>query len=352
MLYIAMDVHSKWMTVKGFDRDTGEVIMHDRVPNDRESLERLFSSFEGPIHGAMESGTNSWSVYRYLEPFFERLLVVDPVVVWGREARRGAKTDGRDAMTLAIKLSRGELQGLYVPTREIQDLRSLVRAKVHATQRVTKLVNEIGSTLRSWGIIVEKSLLSKQGRALMESVKQQLPCHSVLVLESLMELLDKAQEVETRFDAAIKEAAERNEAAKRLMTIPGVGPFTALLVSAEIGDINRFSSSAQLISYCGLCPSVIQSADKLYYGKLTRFCNKFLRYALILRGQRAGCTKTDNPFRRTYWRVLIKNHSNDAKIAVARQMTRTIYGMLRRGQEWDPARFARPDSPPPIAATA
>jgi hypothetical protein len=109
MLYIAVDVHSKWMTVKGFDRDTGEVIMHDRVPNDRESLERLFSSFEGPIHGAMESGTNSWSVYRYLEPFFERLLVVDPVVVWGQQARRGAKTDGRDAMTLAIKLSRGEL---------------------------------------------------------------------------------------------------------------------------------------------------------------------------------------------------------------------------------------------------
>ena len=39
MLYIGLDVHSKWMTVTGFDPDTGEVIMHDRVPNDRESLE-------------------------------------------------------------------------------------------------------------------------------------------------------------------------------------------------------------------------------------------------------------------------------------------------------------------------
>jgi transposase len=340
------------MTIKGFDKETGEVIVHDRVPNNPDALNKLFSCLEGPLHGAMESGTNSWAVYRHLEPFFEQLLVVDPVILWGNEARRVAKTDKRDAMKMATKLSRGELEGLYVPTREIQDLRNLVRAKIHATQRVTKLVNEMGSALRSWGIIVDKSLLSKQGRTFLESVKEQLPCHSVIVLDSLVELLDKAQEVETRFDVAIKESAERNEVAKRLMTIPGVGPFTALLVFAEIGDINRFSSSAQLISYCGLCPQVISSADKLYYGKLTKFCNKFLRYALILRGQRAGCTKADSPFRRTYWRVIMKNHSNDAKIAVARQLTRTIYGMLKREQDWDPARYARSTSPPMAAAIA
>jgi len=352
MLYIGLDVHSKWMTVTGFDPDTGEVIMHDRVPNDRESLEPLFGSLNGPIHGAMESGTNSWAVYRLLEPYFERLLIVDPASVWGREARRGAKTDRRDAMKLAIKLSRDELRGLYVPPREVQDNRSLTRAKVHASQRVTTLVNEIGSLLRSWGIIVDKSLLSKQGRKLVESAREQLPPESLLVLESLMELLDKSQEVENRFDAAIKESAKRDDAAKRLMTIPGVGPFTALLTSAEIGDINRFSSNAQLISYCGLAPTVSASADRLYYGKINKFCNRFLRYALILRGQQAGCFRTDNPFRRTYWRVLLKNHRNDAKVAVARQLTRTIYGMLKREQEWDPARFAHPEPSPPIAAGA
>lgn len=339
MLYLGLDVHSKWMTVKGFDPSTGELVETIRLPNDADSLDETFGSLRGPLFGVMESGTNSWAVYRTLEPYFETLIVVDPATVWGREGRRGAKTDRRDAFKLATKMHRGELEPLYVPDVATQDLRALGRGKINASRHVTKLVNELGALLRSWGIVVHCSLLSKEGQQLIEASKPKLPEHSQKVLELWLQMLKTAQEAETELERAIKAETAKDEDCQRLMSIPGVGPLTALVVRAEIGDINRFASASQLVCYCGLSPTVSQSADSIYYGKLNRFCNRFLKYVLVLRAQNMARSKSDNPMRQTYWRVLLRHKTNHAKIAVARQLVRIIYSLLKKKQCWDASRI-------------
>jgi len=340
MLYLGLDVHSKWMTVKGFDVDSGEGFEIRKQANDEESLAETFGTLEGPLYGVMESGTNSWAVYRFLERYFDKLIVVDPGTVWGKELRRGAKTDRRDAGKLALKMYRGELEGLYVPSVETQDQRALGRAKINASRHVTRLVNELGSLLRSWGIIVSCSLLSEEGQGLIEESKSRLPEYSLKVLEMWLTMLRTAQEAEAELEKDVATEAAKNENCQRLMSIPGVGPLTALVVSSEIGDISRFGSATQLVSYCGLSPSVSQSSDTLYYGKLNKACNKFLKYVLVLRAQRMGRSKVDNPMRQTYWRVILKG-KNHAKIAVARQLVRVIFCMLKRKQSWDPSRITK-----------
>ena len=62
MLYLGHDVHSKWMTVKGFNPETGEEVEIVKLPNDEQSLQEAFADLPGPLFGAMESGTNSWAV--------------------------------------------------------------------------------------------------------------------------------------------------------------------------------------------------------------------------------------------------------------------------------------------------
>jgi transposase len=326
------------MTVRGFDPESGEVFEIKRQPNDEKSLRETFSSLAGPVYGAMESGTNSWAVFRILEPYFERLIVVDPATVWGRTARRGAKTDKRDAMALAMKMYRGELIALYVPDERTQELRNLGRARINASRHVTKTVNEIGSLLRSWGIIVDCSLLSKEGQKLIEQAKPKLPELSLMILERWLEMLRKAQEVEAELEKMVVSEVARDEICKRLKSIPSIGPLTALVVRAEIGDISRFGSAEQLVCYCGLSPTVSQSADSIYYGKLNRFCNKFLKYILVLRAQSMGRSKLDNPMAQTYWRVLIRG-KNHAKIAVARQLVRVIFSMLKNKTCWDSSKI-------------
>lgn len=350
MLYIGLDVHSKWMTIKGFDPETEELVFINKHPNDEQSLAQTFASLPKPLRGVMEAGTNSWAVYRILEPYFDELMVVDPATVWGKDVRRGAKTDERDALALAIKLQRDELVALYVPDVETQDKRSLARARINASRHVTKIVNEICSQLRSWGIVVDCSLLSAKGQRLVEESKSRLPESSAKVLEMWLEMLKTAKQTQAELEEMVKAEAAKDEVCQQLMSIPGVAALTALVVRAEIGDIRRFASAQQLISYCGLCPSVRQSSDKIYYGKLSKFCNKFLKYVLVLRAQGMARAKEDNPMRQTYWRTLIRG-KNSAKIAVSRQLVRVIYSMLRNKTYWDASRITNKRGSP-TSATA
>lgn len=338
MLYLGLDVHSKWMTVKGFNPETGELVEIAKVGNDECSLGETFADLRGPLRGVMESGTNSWAVYRILKPYFEQLIVVDPLRVWGSQGRRGAKTDRRDAFGLAIKMHRGELEPLYVPDERVQDQRALGRGRINAARRVTKLVNEIGSLLRSWGIVVGCSLLSQEGKALIEDAKKKLPEHSVKLLCLLWKEMELAQQVEDELERDVNLEAAVDEDCQRLMSIPDVGPLTALVVKSEIGQISRFAGSAQLVCYCGLSPNVSQSADKTYYGKLNKACNRYLKYVLILRAQGVPRSKKENPMRQTYWRVLFRG-KNHAKIAVARQLVRVIWRMLKDKQMWDASKI-------------
>jgi len=187
MFYIGMDVHGKWTRIEGFDPDTGETVSFPRVENHLEALSEVFSTLEGPIHAAMEIGTNAWAMYWTLQQLVDHLMVVDTLETWGKTGRRGAKTDKRDAKGLAQKLYEGKLKALYVPDKLTQDYRCLIRARVSTTRRVTALVNEVGAVLRSWGIVVECSLLTDKGRMLIEKSREGLPANSLLVLDGLLE---------------------------------------------------------------------------------------------------------------------------------------------------------------------
>jgi hypothetical protein len=75
MMCVGLDVHAKWTTVVAVDPETGEMRRCDRVPNEAEAFGRTLGELEGPLHGVMEAGWNSWAVYDLLKPLFARLLV-------------------------------------------------------------------------------------------------------------------------------------------------------------------------------------------------------------------------------------------------------------------------------------
>lgn len=338
MLYIGLDVHCKWITVSGFNPETGEIVESDKVANDPETLREFFGQLQGPLHGVMESGINSWAIYRDLVPVFETLAVAEPSKLWDRRRDRKAKTDRADALRMAQMLYKGEVEGLYIPDEKTQDLRVLVRGKVRVSRWVTRLTNEMGSILKSWGYVGHRRLLSKGGK--LDLDQAQLLVHSARVMQLWREMLEKAQEIEDELQAAIEEEASEDKECKLLQSIPGVGAFTALLIKAEIGDIRRFEHSSQLISYAGLAPRVFQSGESRFYGGLGNWGNRWLRYVIGLLAQRTAHSRQDNALRTTYWRVQFKNHANAAKMAVARKAVRVIHQMLVHGAAWDESKAA------------
>ena len=341
-LYLGLDIHSKWSTISGFDSETGNIVTNDRIGNDTESLTKFFSNLDGPIHGVMEAGTNAWAMYRRMQPFFETLTVVDPKI-WSQELNRGAKTDKRDAFKLAVKLSRSEIEGIYVPDEQTQENRNLLRSKINFTQEATRISNQITSMLRSLGYTMPHRVMSKKGRQVIEETKQELSEMNREMLEIHLELLDKVLESEAKLNAKINEIASKDETCRILMTIPDVGSFTAFALKAEIGDISRFRTPQALISYCGLCPTVYSSGGKTSYGRLTKMCNRVLRYVLILRVSGMTRQPNTNPLKKAYLRGLYKSHANNGKLNMARKLVRIIFAMLSRGEAWNP----RPTEPCP-----
>src|SRR5260370_11836959 len=81
-----------------------------------------------------------------------------------------------------------------------------------------------------------------------------------------------------KLDYALVSSLERDpllaERLKRLRTVPGVGPITALTWVLEIGDVVRFQSIKQAISYCGLCGAEKRSADKAVPTPISKQPNK------------------------------------------------------------------------------
>ena len=125
------------------------------------------------------------------------------------------------------------------------------------------------------------------------------------------------------------------ERLKRLRTVPGVGPITALTWALEIGDISRFRSIKQAISYCGLCGAEKSSADKVMRTPISKQRNKHIQHVLIEAAKLAP--RECHELAMVRERELQKGNPNRATLAVARKMVSYMLAVERRKQEFVPA---------------
>jgi len=117
-----------------------------------------------------------------------------------------------------------------------------------------------------------------------------------------------------------------------LMTMIGVGYFTAMLLLSEVGDIGRFCSDKGFSSWMGLAPSVHQSGERTRIGGVSGPGNKRLRWAMVECAHAA--VRFDPKFRGLYERYSKRKSCGMIMVAVAHEMARIIYFMLRRGEPY------------------
>lgn len=332
MLYLGLDVHSKWFTLAGFEKETGECVRIPRISNTPEAIMAVFNDMPTPRSGALESGTNAFAMHRLLSPYFESLIIVSANKVWDRKRDSGAKTDGRDAYGLAEDLSMGRLTPIYLSDDILRSYRTLCRGKIQVTQSMTRLVNTIYALVRSWGYNIEKKLLTKGGRDWLEGVK--IPEHAMPVLLMQIKRLDELARQEAELDLRIATIVESDSICRLLRTIPYVGPLTALVLRAEIGDIKRFASGDKLVSYAGLDPRVYQSGEHCRYGHLSRHGNSCLRFISVMYAQNAIRGRKDTTFKRRFYRLCHIHHPNEIKAMLARDFLAMVHSMWRTNTPW------------------
>jgi transposase len=107
----------------------------------------------------------------------------------------------------------------------------------------------------------------------------------------------------------------------------GIDYFSAMLISSEIGDISRFSTADKLVSWCGLCPTVHQSGNTMYMGRIKKDGNKKINWIMIQAANTAS--RTDENRLKKYYKKMAKRHEHNVAIThVANKMIRIIWAML------------------------
>jgi transposase len=218
-------------------------------------------------------------LYELLEDRPVDLVLAHPLKTKAIASAR-IKTDKIDATTLAQLLRGKLLPPAYLPPRPIRDLRELLRYRASLVVLRSLLKNKLQAVLLKHGLTCPwRNVLAKRAQPWWRAVPLR-PCYQ----HAIAGYLAVAATVEAQLATTTQTVAARAAAdpqAQLLQTVPGIGPYAALLILSEIGEITRFASPKHLVSYSGLCPATYASGATVRHGRLTKEGSPWLRWALI-----------------------------------------------------------------------
>ena len=324
---VGIDLHRRRSVISILDEE-GEERSSTRIPNEREAFLELLGELEGPTQVAVEA-TYGWEwLAELLEDSGYEFHLAHPLATKAISYAR-VKTDAVDARTLAELLRVGMLPEAYVAPRAQRDVRELFRYRIALTQMRTALKNRIHATLARQGIQNDHAdLFGKQGRRFLTELELRPPVRRrITSLLSLINDFDRELEATTR---EIQQQAKADPRVEVLCQIRGVGPYTAMLIIAEVGDVSRFPSARHLCSWAGITPKVHASDTKVRLGHITRQGSAALRWALVEAAQQAA--RGGGPLRESFERIAQRRGRRIAKVAVARKILTLAYYGLRDGE--------------------
>jgi len=249
--YIGLDVHKKSISfcIKTAD---GQITDEGQMAAERYALKKWASQRPQPWRGAMEATLFSGWVYDTLKPYAAQLDMAHPAMMRAITAGK-KKNDKMDARTIADMVRCDWLPVCYVAPPEVRELRRLLRYRGLVVRESVRMQNKIAGLLMEVGAPYNKEKL--HGRKYFTDLVKNLE----QVPESVKDLLRLTRGAMETFEAAQRQLVKRllanpelGRRVERLASIPGVGEITALTWALEIADPNRFSSSADVMSYCGL----------------------------------------------------------------------------------------------------
>src|SRR6476646_9912859 len=336
MIHVGVDLHQRFCYMTALEA-RGKILQAGTVTNEKLALRRFFRQFRGTPVQEEEEACGFWPAFReVVEPEVKRLVLVHPQRVKAIASAK-LKNDRVDSETLAHLLRCDLLPESWKADRETQARRQQVRLRATLVRHRTRLKNQVHAVLHQQGLRSPVTdLFGKRGRLWLAEVK--LPVQARESVNVCLRLLDGYSEEIQKQNLQLSEKAKQDKRAEWLMTIPGIGECSAMMLLAEIGDIGRFQDKEALCSYAGLVPRVRESAGKAARGGITRQGSPWMRWILVEAAQVA--TRCSPAAKRYYERLARKKHKHVARVALARKLLIAVYALLRDGVVFDEQKFA------------
>jgi transposase len=334
-IHVGVDLHQRFCYVTAM-KASGELLAQASLVNEAGVLQGWVRSLPEPAQVVVEA-CGFWPAFaRAVGPVAERLVMVHPQRVKAIASAR-LKNDRVDSETLA-HLSRCDLlPQAWMADEATQQLRLQVRLRVTLGRQRARVKNLAQAVLHQEGWRKPVSdLFGKRGRRWLAELE--LSPAGRRVVDTYLGLLDQLQAAIAEQDEQLTRLAATDARARWLQTIPGIGPYSAMVILAEVGEIGRFADKKALASYAGLVPRVRESAGKRSFGGISRQGSATLRWIMLQVGQVAA---RSSPAVRDYQQHLRrKKRAQVAKVAIARKLLCCVWALLHHGVCYDDQVFA------------
>lgn len=285
VVYVGLDVHKDSIVIavarQGREAaETWKTIPYDGVRL-RKALKLLVRNGT-MLKVCYEAGPTGFGLCRRLREAGIDCIVVAPSLVPSKTGDR-VKTDRRDARKLAHFLRSGDLTEVFVPEEAVEAIRDLERARDDAKRAERVARHQLSKFLlrhdRHW----DGTTWTVKHRDWIRKQQFAYPAQQRVLEDYVKTVEDLAERVE-RLTAQMAELVEETalaELVKSLQAFRGISTVSAVTIAAEVGDLRRFATAGQFMSYVGLIPSENSSGTRRRQGPITRCGNAHLRRILV-----------------------------------------------------------------------
>ncbi len=331
-IYVGMDVHKIQWTIcvctehsnfRPFTMDPDPEILIDY-------LRREFP--DGDYLCAYEAGFSGFGLCEALWESKISCIIVHAADIPTSHKEAEFKTDKRDALKIAKSLRSRELSGIFIPDKQLQEDRSLIRFRHQLRKDIVRQKCRIKSLLDFYGVVIPKEWVkSKWSKGMRNWLWNLNLCteEGTRSIRLRMEILEHIREMCLTTDQHLRDLSRmprHKSQTDLLMTVVGFGRLRSIEFLVELGDIKRFKNLDSLSNYVGLVPSSNNSGNRVSQGELTTRGHKQLRTMLI---EAAWVSmNTDPAMAKKYGELKKRMLGQQAIVSIARKLLNRVRYVL------------------------
>jgi transposase len=333
--YVGLDVSQKLTAVCVID-DSGKTAWKGTCRSSPAAIaETLHERVPEATRVGMETGPLAVWLYHGLRELGVPIVCIHARHVHATLSVQLNKTDRNDAHGIAQLVRSGWYRPVEVKSLEGHELRLLLIARAKLVGMRTALYSQIRGVLKTFGVVLPPGRRGAFERLVVNASPQRAGVAEVVtvLLETWREISRKIRVM----DRAVHRAAKANRVCVRLMSVPGVGPNTALAFYSCVDDPKRFARVTDVGAYLGLTPKKYQSGDVDRNTSISKCGDRLTRYLLVeASGVLLRRNKMDSDLKRWGLRLVPKVGLRKATVAMARKLSTVLLSIWRHETEFRP----------------
>ena len=297
----------------------------------RAEVLRFFEKTPACLVGMEACGSaHYWA--REVRGLGHEVRLIPPVYV--RPFVKRGKTDAADAEAISEAVTRKTMRFVPVKSADQQAAAIVLKTRALLVNQRTQVINALRGHLSEFGIIAAGG--TTKVAVLISIVRditdERLPKAARLALMEIASQIDALKAQIEKLEQAIVATVRRDDDARRLVTIPGVGAIIAASVRALVPDPGGFKSGRHFAAWLGLTPKPHSSGGKERLGRISKMGNRVLRSLLVVGATAVLGHARGNP-KACRWitALLARRPYKIVAVALANKMARIIWALLARG---------------------